>query len=108
MTATASKRKRPARNPNARYEVWAGYPDPDRAGSSAQHSCRKFEWASDAWEYARSLPDDDRHVTVNVTGWFAANGWQGDHVRQRKGGVWRGRDERPLTAEQLAGPKMSR
>jgi hypothetical protein len=108
MTTKTSVRKRPRRNPSARYEVWAGYPNPDRAGSSSQHSNRKFDWAADAWEYAQGLPVDDRHVTVNITGWFAVNGWQGDHIRQRRDGVWRGRDEWPLTAEQLADPKMSR
>jgi len=107
--ATSSEAKRRRRNPNARYEVWSGYPnpDPDREGSS-QHECRKFEWAADAWEYARNLPLDHEHTTVNITGWFAGNGWRGDHIRQRRNGVWRGRDEQPLTEEQLADRKMGR
>jgi hypothetical protein len=107
-TKTAGTRKRAPRNPNARYEVWAGFPNPDRAGSSSQHSCRKFEWAADAWEYARNLPVDDRHVTVNITVFRAANGWRGDHIRQRRAGEWLGRDNAPLTDEQLADRKMSR
>jgi hypothetical protein len=109
MTTTASKRKRPARNPNARYEVWAGFPNPnpDREGSS-QHSCRKFEWRADAWEYARNLPEDDKHVTVHITGWFAVDGWQSHHIRWRRNGAWLGNDDTPLTAEQIADPKMNR
>lgn len=106
--ANTSKRERPRRNPNARYEVWSGYPNPDRAGTSSQHENRKFEWASEAWEYARNLPADHEHTTVNITGWFAVTGWQGQHIRQRRDGVWRGLNGAPLTDEQLADRKMSR
>lgn len=106
--ARAAKTRRPRRNPNARYEVYSGYPNPARPGTTSQHECRNFDWAADAWEYAKSLPVDREHTTVNITGWFASTGWQGQHIRQRRNGTWRGLDEQPLTAEQLADRKMGR
>ena len=99
-------RKRPRQNKNARYEVWAGYPHLTRPGTSSQYSNRKFEWADEAWEYALGLPVDNQHVTVNVTVWRASAGWQPAHVRQRRDGVWLGRGDVPLTAEQLADREM--
>jgi hypothetical protein len=75
MTTTASKRKRPARNQNARYEVWAGYPNPnpDRTGSS-QYSDRKFEWAADAWGVGKGGRPGGRDGYALIVTHLAGNG----------------------------------
>jgi hypothetical protein len=101
--ATATRRRVQAkRNPNARYEVWSGFPNLDRPGITSQHECRKFEWRSEALRYATSLPDDAQHSTVNITAWYASTGWQSQAIWQRRSGVWVAVDGTPLSDERIA------
>lgn len=110
MTTTASKRKRPARNRNTRYEVWTGYrsPTPEVPSRCVQTECRKFDWLDDAWEYARNLPEDAMHAIVQVTKFSAAWNWNSLEIRSRYDGSWCGvypgsvyPERRPLTPEEI-------
>ena len=91
------------RNPNARYEVYSGYRNPARPGTVSQTEDRKFEWRKDALAYAAALPVDDAHAVVNVTVYRAADGWQGQHVMQRRDGAWTALGGTPLPDGPLGG-----
>jgi hypothetical protein len=107
-TKTASTRKRPRRNPNARYEVWSGYRHPTKPGHCPQTDWRTFDWLGDAWEYARTLPADAAHTIVHIDKFSAAWNWNSLEIRSRYDGTWCGvypgsvfPDRRPLTPEEI-------